>query len=115
MSDPFIAPPDFAPRSPLVRDCTACGACCSAPDIHALGKPLGVPCVHLNAAPNGPCLCTVYAARPGVCRSYAPDWVCGEVAPLPTLEARVLRFLEIYALEGEVGRRAWVGAAPSGR
>jgi Fe-S-cluster containining protein len=115
VSDPFIAPPDFAPRSPLVRDCTACGACCSAPDIHALGKPLGVPCVHLNAVPNGPCLCTVYAARPGVCRSYAPDWVCGEVAPLPTLEARVLRFLEIYGLEGEVGRRAWAGVAPSGR
>lgn len=95
--DLFVAPPDFAPRSPVLRDCTACGACCAAPDIHALGKPLGVPCVHLGPA----CLCGIYAARPAVCRSYQPDWVCGEVAPLPMLEARVARFLQIYGLEGE--------------
>ncbi|MCP2015121.1 Fe-S-cluster containining protein [Deinococcus sp. HSC-46F16] len=95
--DAFTSPPDFAPRSPLVRECTACGACCSAPDIHALRKPLGVPCVHLRSD----CLCAVYAARPAVCRSYQPDWVCGEVAPLPTLEARMRRFLEIYGLEDE--------------
>ncbi|WP_019587195.1 YkgJ family cysteine cluster protein [Deinococcus apachensis] len=97
--DPFVAPPDFPPRSPLVRRCTACGACCSAPDIHALGKPLGVPCVHLERD----CRCAVYAARPAVCRNYQPDWVCGEVAPLPTLEARVRRFLQIYGLEKEAG------------
>ena len=70
-------------RSVLVRDCTACGACCSAPDIHALQKPLGVPCLHLDAG----CLCRIYDTRPQVCRNYQPDWVCGEVAPLPTLEA----------------------------
>jgi hypothetical protein len=29
--------------------------------------------------------------------------VCGEVAPLPTLEARVARFLSIYGLDAEVG------------
>lgn len=95
--DLFAAPPDSAPRSSVRRDCTACGACCAAPDIHALGKPLGVPCVHLGPA----CLCAVYAARPAVCRSYQPDWVCGEVAPLPTLAARVARFLQIYGLEAE--------------
>ncbi|WP_102125586.1 YkgJ family cysteine cluster protein [Deinococcus planocerae] len=95
--DPFAAPPDLPPRSPLVRDCTACGACCAAPDIHALGKPLGVSCVHLGHD----CLCAVYSARPGVCRNYRPDWVCGEVAPLPTLAARVARFLQIYGLEEE--------------
>lgn len=93
----FTAPPEVAPRSPVVAECTACGACCSAPDIHALHKPLGVSCVHL-----GPdCLCAVYTARPAVCRNYQPDWVCGEVAPLPTLSARVQRFLEIYGLEDE--------------
>ena len=86
----------------LVQDCTACGACCAAPDIHALQKPLGVPCAHLGPG----CLCAVYAARPAVCRNYQPDWVCGEVAPLPTLSARVVRFLQIYGLEGE--------AAPNG-
>ena len=31
-----------------------------------------------------------------------PDWVCGEVAPLPTLEARAARFLEIYGMGEDV-------------
>lgn len=93
-TDRFAAPPDFAPRSAWNRDCTACGACCTAPDIHALHKPLGVACPHL--APS--CLCQIYETRPQVCRNYQPDWVCGEVAPLPTLEARARRFLEIYGL-----------------
>lgn len=97
-ADPrFAAPPDYAPRSTLVRECTGCGACCAAPDIAALDKRLGVPCVHLTPT----CACAIYAHRPAVCRSYAPDWVCGEVAPLPTLERRVRRFLEIYGLEEE--------------
>ncbi|HWG84815.1 MAG TPA: YkgJ family cysteine cluster protein, partial [Deinococcales bacterium] len=77
-------------------ECSACGACCSAPDISTLGKPLGVPCVFLR--PD--CLCGQYEERPVVCRSYAPDWVCGEVAPLLTLEERTRRFLEVYGLEG---------------
>lgn len=94
----FAAPPEYAPRSTLVRDCTACGACCAAPDIYALQKPLGVPCAHLGPG----CLCAVYATRPAVCRNYQPDWVCGEVAPLPTLEARTRRFLDIYGLQEEL-------------
>nr|WP_157460011.1 YkgJ family cysteine cluster protein [Deinococcus arboris] len=99
----FAVPPGVAPRSALVTACTACGACCAAPDIHALGKPLGVPCVHLGTDSGQGCLCAVYADRPAVCRSYQPDWVCGEVAPLPTLEARTARFLQIYGLEAEAG------------
>lgn len=95
----FSPPPEYPPRSTVRRDCTACGACCSAPDIAALQKPLGVPCGHLGADTGQGCLCAIYASRPPVCRSYAPDWVCGEVAPLPTLEARIARFLEIYGLE----------------
>ena len=83
------------PSSVWLRDCTGCGACCAAPDISTLGKPLGVPCQHLDDA----CRCAIYAERPPVCRQYAPDAVCGEVAPLLTLEARVERFLEIYGLE----------------
>ncbi|WP_309572515.1 YkgJ family cysteine cluster protein [Deinococcus sp.] len=98
MNDPFQPPPGVAPRSTLVLECTACGACCAAPDIAALGKPLGVPCVNLGAG----CLCAIYDSRPPVCRNYAPDWVCGEVAPLPTLDARVRRFLEIYGLQDEL-------------
>ena len=96
--DPFDAPAGYAPRSAFNRDCTACGACCSAPDIHALQKPLGVPCVHLDSG----CLCRIYATRPKVCRHYQPDWVCGEVAPLPTLAGRIRRFLEIYGLENSL-------------
>ncbi len=75
-----------------------CGACCAAPDISSLQKPLGVPCVHLGSD----CLCSIYETRPQVCRNYAPDWVCAEVAPLPTLTARVERFLEIYGLEVQI-------------
>ena len=86
-----------APASWLGLGCTACGACCAAPDISTLAKPLGVPCAFLR--PD--CLCAQYEARPSVCRDYAPDWVCGEVAPLPTLEARVRRYLEIYGLADE--------------
>ena len=97
MTDLFAAPPGYPPRSAWQRDCTACGACCTAPDIAALGKLLGVVCQNLSAG----CLCAVYASRPAVCRNYRPDWVCGEVAPLPTLEARTARFLEIYGLELE--------------
>ncbi|CAM3734217.1 YkgJ family cysteine cluster protein [Deinococcus frigens] len=93
--DRFAAPPGYALRSQSVRDCTGCGACCAAPDIHALNKPLGVACARLDAG----CRCQIYASRPPVCRHYQPDWVCGEVAFLPTLEARVARFLEIYGLE----------------
>lgn len=99
--DLFTAPDDFAPRSTWRRDCTACGACCTAPDISALGKPLGVKCVNLGADTGAGCLCRVYEARPAVCRNYQPDWICGEVAPLPTLEARVDRFLDIYGLHDE--------------
>lgn len=75
--------------------CVACGACCVAPDISTLGKPLGVACQHL-----GPdCLCTIYEARPAVCRGYQPDRVCQEVAGLPTLAERVARYLAIYGLD----------------
>lgn len=83
------------PSSLWHLECTLCGACCAAPDISALQKPLGVPCKHLDSS----CRCAIYAARPQVCRGYTPDWVCGEVAPLPTLAERVWRYLEIYGLE----------------
>lgn len=98
--DLWQAPTEYPARSVFNRECTACGACCSAPDITALQKPLGVPCSSLQAQNKaGLCLCTRYATRPQVCRSYTPDWVCGEVAPLPTLEQRIQRFLEIYGLD----------------
>lgn len=77
--------------------CTLCGACCVAPDISSLQKPLGQPCVNLDLQ----CRCQIYTQRPAVCGNYQPDWVCGEVAPLPTLEQRVQRYLELYGLSSE--------------
>jgi Fe-S-cluster containining protein len=71
------------------RSCVLCGACCAVPDIATLNKPLGVSCPHLDHG----CRCAIYEKRPKVCRNYTPDWVCGEVAPLPTLEAHVWRFV----------------------
>jgi len=94
LTDLFAAPPEYPPRSAWQRECSGCGACCAAPDIAALSKPLGVSCSHLGAG----CLCQIYLERPAVCRNYQPDWVCGEVAFLPTLAARVARFLTIYGL-----------------
>ena len=99
--DPAPAPSTF-----WRRECTACGACCAAPDISALDKPLGVPCRHLRPEQAGQCLCDRYETRPAVCRSYVPDWVCREVAPLPDLGARVHRFLELYGLLGELSGSA---------
>ena len=94
-----MEPPSEVNPAPGVYQCVACGACCAAPDISTLGKPLGVPCRHLGADMR----CGIYADRPAVCRGYQPDWVCAEVAPLPTLEARVAKFLEIYGLTAEAG------------
>lgn len=85
---------DVFPSSVWNRDCTLCGACCAALNISSLHKPLGVPCVHLGSS----CECAIYVTRPKVCRNYAPDWVCVEVAPLPTLEERTTGFLEIYGI-----------------
>lgn len=92
MSEPLI-PLEVNP-APGVYQCVACGACCAAPDISSLEKPLGVAC--RNLLPDH--LCGIYETRPAVCRNYRPDWVCAEVAPLPTLEDRIARYLAIYGL-----------------
>ena len=73
--------------------CRRCGACCVAPDIAALDKPLGVRCPYL-----GPdLLCTDYERRPAVCRGYRPDELCERVAA-PTLDERVARYLALFGL-----------------
>jgi Fe-S-cluster containining protein len=77
-------------------ECTRCGACCVAPDIAALDKPLGLRCPHLGEDN----LCTVYEQRPAVCRSYTADALCEAIAA-PTLEERVQRYLAHFQLEGE--------------
>ncbi len=78
-------------------ECLKCGTCCTAPDIGALKKPLGVRCTHLGD--DG--LCAVYDERPSVCRGYRPDELCGLIAA-PTLAERVERYLGLFGLQGRV-------------
>lgn len=77
-------------------ECTKCGACCVAPDIAALDKPLGLRCPHLG----DDMLCRVYENRPAVCRSYEADRLCEEIAA-PTIEERVEKYLAHFTLTEE--------------
>jgi len=68
-------------------DCRpGCGACCIAPSISSLGKPAGVPCVHLDAEwrcrifaqPERPACCAGLQASPEMCgesREQALRWL----------------------------------------
>ncbi len=80
----------------MTTPCTQCGACCVAPDIAALDKPLGLACPHLG--PDA--LCTQYEHRPQVCRDYQPDEVCERIAA-PTLQERVDKYLALFGLTAE--------------
>ncbi|WP_342376040.1 YkgJ family cysteine cluster protein [Myxococcus stipitatus] len=77
-------------------ECTRCGACCVAPDIAALDKPLGLRCPHL-LEDN---LCGRYDDRPSICRDYQPDEVC-RLIEAPTLEERVEKYLSLFGLAEE--------------
>ncbi|MFN7134117.1 MAG: YkgJ family cysteine cluster protein [Myxococcales bacterium] len=79
--------------------CTQCGACCVAPDIAALDKPVGLRCPHLTEQN----LCGVYERRPQICRDYAADEVCRRIEA-PTLDERVRRYLALFELQGEADR-----------
>jgi uncharacterized protein len=74
-------------------ECSKCGACCVAPDISSLKKPLGVRCEHL--LPDN--LCAVYEDRPKICRDYQADWLCERIAA-PSLDERVDNYLRIFDL-----------------
>jgi len=80
-------------------DCLRCGTCCVAPDIAALDKPLGVRCRHLSPENT----CGIYLERPAICRAHRPDEICRAVAA-PTLDERVARYLELFALTDEARR-----------
>ncbi|AEI65062.1 YkgJ family cysteine cluster protein [Corallococcus macrosporus] len=77
-------------------ECTQCGACCVAPDIAALDKPLGLRCP--NLLENN--LCAVYEQRPAICREYQADEVC-TLIEAPTLEERVEKYLGLFGLQEE--------------
>ncbi|MDQ3264083.1 MAG: YkgJ family cysteine cluster protein [Myxococcota bacterium] len=80
-------------------ECTRCGACCVAPDIAALDKPLGLRCPHLGTDN----LCLVYDRRPEVFRSYSADALCEQIAAA-TLEERVANYLTLFGLREEAAR-----------
>jgi hypothetical protein len=56
------------------RECGACNACCQHLVIveEAMTKPQGLLCPHWKAD----CGCTIYEARPGLCREYHCGWRC---------------------------------------
>ncbi|HVG63177.1 MAG TPA: YkgJ family cysteine cluster protein [Hyalangium sp.] len=87
-------------------ECTRCGACCVAPDIAALDKPLGMRCPHLTADN----LCSVYDRRPQVCRDYQPDEVC-RLIEAPTLEERVQKYLDLFGLSAEAEATRQMGCS----
>lgn len=80
----------------MTHECTSCGACCVAPDIAALDKPLGLVCPHLGLDAR----CTAYEQRPQICRDYQPDELCERIAA-PTLEERVAKYLAHFELTDE--------------
>lgn len=80
-------------------ECTQCGACCVAPDIAALDKPLGLRCPNLLEDNR----CAVYENRPQICRDYAPDELCRRIEA-PTLEERVAKYLAHFDLGDEAAR-----------
>lgn len=77
-------------------ECTRCGACCVAPDIAALDKPVGLRCPHLTADH----LCSVYEDRPQICRDFQADDVCKQIEA-KTLEERVAKYLALFDLKAE--------------
>jgi Fe-S-cluster containining protein len=77
-------------------ECTRCGACCVAPDIAALDKPVGMRCPHLTDE----LLCGIYDRRPQVCRDYDADEVC-TLIDAPTLDERVRKYLALFDIAGE--------------
>ncbi|PZR04540.1 MAG: zinc/iron-chelating domain-containing protein [Archangium gephyra] len=83
----------------MAHECTMCGACCVAPDIAALDKPLGLRCPNLGEDSR----CLAYEARPAVCRSYSADELCDLIAA-PTIEERVKKYLAHFGLDEEAAR-----------
>lgn len=54
------------------RECDGCTACCSFPPIHTAGlqKPANTLCLHCAEGQG----CTVYEARPAICRGFFCGW-----------------------------------------
>jgi len=51
------------------RSCGSCSLCCRALSIRKFAKPAGAPCPALRSS------CSIHAARPTLCRTYACEWL----------------------------------------
>ena len=60
------------------RVCGECSLCCTVLRVDPLAKLAGTPCTHLGRGGAG---CSIYAARPPICREYRCLWLRGGLAP----------------------------------
>jgi len=63
-----------APPVP-VRQCGSCNMCCDVLEVTAVGKPVNQLCRHWETGKG----CTIYDARPQMCRSFNCAWVQGHL------------------------------------
>jgi uncharacterized protein len=68
---PASGSPATAAASGAARSCAGCTLCCKLTSISVLDKPAGVWCRHCAPASG----CTIYEARPQVCRDFACGWL----------------------------------------
>lgn len=55
---------------PSIRACGECDVCCTAMNVAALSKPVGVRCVHMSQTG-----CGIYQNRPSACREWYCMWL----------------------------------------
>lgn len=68
-----IAEKNIAERLSVTgRKCGACSMCCRLLDVPEINKPKHNWCQHCRPGNGG---CTIYDQRPGICRSYACQWL----------------------------------------
>ncbi|HVY33307.1 MAG TPA: YkgJ family cysteine cluster protein [Caulobacteraceae bacterium] len=61
----------------MAKKCRSCTQCCKVMKVAELDKPQGVWCVHCNIGHG----CSIYADRPGACRTFACQWLRDETSP----------------------------------
>lgn len=78
-SEPRSSDPSESDVFPAAdRVCGECSLCCTLLRVDPLAKLAGTPCPHLGVGGTG---CSIYAARPPICREYRCLWLRGGLAP----------------------------------
>ena len=87
-------------------ECTRCGACCVAPDIAALDKPLGMRCPHLTEDN----LCWVY--EHGLrCAAATRRTRCAASSKRPPSRSACSKYLALFGLTAEAEATRQKGCA----